>query len=333
MTTHGLIPYNIALREKGDTDSYRDLTKLDDEDDTLPEDDIFDLLEEFLNEYEGELDTNSDIEKTFSVRDYEMAREENVVEGIIETGQYGYASELKDVDTGEKTHDKGQNEVEQIQYYFLFHLPQTTAGEPYDGGEGGLIVFQQFNGKSVKSAFTRRFDTDMLEDAEETMFEIDPVTTREILDKVLSAQRVMETEFEMTRLPTDSESKTRFVEGVDTSKSNRQSIVMKPSWGGSIDWVKAKAREIKGTDQHNFTKVVADWVNDMNVTIKNENGREETFSLMEEEFNMKKELDPSPQHLDGGLPTPDYVCRQSCTVINQVLPDELTSDLDYSTRL
>ena len=71
----------------------------------------------------------------------------------------------------------------------------------------------------------------------------------------------------------------------------------------------------------------------MNVTIKNENGREETFSLMEEEFNMKKELDPSPQHLDGGLPTPDYVCRQSCTMINRVLPDELTSDLDYSTRL
>jgi hypothetical protein len=35
-----------------------------------------------------------------------------------------------------------------------------------------------------------------------------------------------------------------------------------------MDWVKAKVREIKGTDQYNFTKVVADWVNDMNVTIK-----------------------------------------------------------------
>lgn len=332
MPTHGLVPYRLGFRKKGDTDEFWNQMDLHDHDDTLPKNTSIRLLEHFLEQHQGDLEKNDTKEKTFLVDNYFVDHEERLVEGIISTGDYGYASELRDVDTGEKTYDKGENETELLPFYFLFWVPETINGELYQNGERGLMVFQQINGRSFKTAFTNRFDEMYVQDADETMFHIRPVTTQELLKKVIDSERVLEAEFQLDEVPTSDEEEVHYIEGIDTHSTDRQSLVMKPKYGGSLGWLRDKSKQLK-REGGSYAEIVSDPVEDLKVTIKNEHGRDETFSLIDDELRMKKELDPRASQLDQGLPKTRYLATACSDVINQALPQGEVKTLDHSTNL
>jgi hypothetical protein len=335
MPSHGVMPYRLGLREKGDTDNFHNLTKLQLADDTLDFPTIFDYFEDFLNHYSGGLDTNSEKQKTFAVEDFHIDRNANVVEGLVTTGDYGYTAELKDVNTGSTTHQKDIDEAEVIPYYFIFHLPKTKSDKLYDKGHKGIMVFQRFNGRSFKTAFTSRFlkryvkaDTQ----AEETKLEMRPVTTQAVLEKVIDASRVTEAEFDVEKVPQTNDKQVQLIEGLDSADSERQSIVWKPKWGGSLIGLQKKAKQLQKKDG-SFAEVVEDPVEDLTVTIENKDGRAESFSLLEDELKMNKNLDPDQGHLKGGHPKPEYVSSEAQKMVNQVIPSTLTKDLNYNTRI
>jgi hypothetical protein len=329
------MPYRLGLREKGDTDNFHNLTKLQMADDTLDFPTIFDYFEDFLTYYSGSLDTNSERQKTFAVEDFHIDRDANVIEGIVTTGDYGYTAELKDVNTGSTTHEKDTDEAEVIPYYFIFHLPKTKSDELYDKGHKGIIVFQQFNGRSFKTAFKSRFFKRYLKadtQAEETKFEMRPVTTQAVLEKVVDAARVTEAEFDVEKVPQTNDKQVQLIEGLDSANSDRQSIVWKPKWGGSLTGFQKKAKQLQKKDG-SFAEVVEDPVEDLTVTIENKDGRSESFSLLDDELKMKKKLEPNQGQLKGGHPKSGYVSSEAQKMVNQVIPGTLTKDLKHNTRL
>ena len=335
MPSHGVMPYRLGFREKGDTDNFHNLTNLQMADDTLDFATIFDYFEDFLNRYSGGLDTNSEKQKTFAVEDFHIDRDANVVEGIVTTGDYGYTAELKDVNTGSTTHQKATDEAEVIPYYFIFHLPKTKADKLYDKGHKGIMVFQQFNGRSFKTAFNSRFHKQYLKadtQAQETKFEMRPITTQAVLEKVVEASRVKEAKFDVENVPQSSDKQVQLIEGLESADSDRQSIVWKPKWGGSLTGFQKKAKQLQKKDG-SFAEVVEDPVEDLTVTIENENGRDESFSLLDDKLKMKKELEPNPGQLKGGHPKSSYVSSEAQRMINQVIPSSLTKDLQYNTKL
>jgi len=335
MPSHGVMPYRLGLRAKGDTDDFHNLTNLQMADSTLDFNSIFDYFKDFLSHYSGGLDTNTQKQKTFAVEDYHIDRNANVVEGIITTGDYGYTAELKDVQTGSTTHHKDTDEAEVIPYYFLFHLPKTKSGKLYDDGQKGIMVFQRFNGRSFKTAFNSRFHKRYLKSnskAVDTMFEMRPITTQAVLEKVINAKRVTKAEFDVEEVPQSDDKQVQLIEGMETTESDRQSIVLKPKYGGSLNPLKQTAKQLQQNDGA-FSEVVTDPVEDLTVTIENENGRDETFSLLDDELKMRKELEPAPGHLDGGHPKPGYMASEAMKMINSVIPSQLTQDLRYNTRL
>lgn len=335
MPSHGVMPYRLGFREKGDTDNFHNLTKLKMADETLDFNSIFDYFEDFLSHYSGSLDTDTEKQKTFAVEDYYIDRDANIVEGIVTTGDYGYTAELKDVQTGSTTHHKDTDEAEVIPYYFVFYLPKTKAGKVYDDGQKGIMVFQRFNGRSFKTAFNSRFYKRYLKaetKAEETMFEMRPITSQAVLEKVVNAERVTKAEFDVEEVPQNNDEQVQLIEGMETTESDRQSIVLKPKYGGSLNPLKRTAEQLQKKDG-SFAEVVTDPVEDLTVTIENENGRDETFSLLDDELKMRKELDPAPGYLDGGHPKSEYVASEARKMINSVLPSDLTKDLQYETRL
>ncbi|GAA0648866.1 hypothetical protein [Salarchaeum japonicum] len=335
MPSHGIIPYRLGLREKGDRDNFYDLTDLYKADDSLPHDNIFDYFEKLLNKYKGQLDNNSQKQKTFVVDKYNINRVDNVVEGVVRTGDYGYTADLHDINTGKRTHQKGTDETELIPYYFLFHLPKTQAGKDHDGARKGVMAFQQFNGRSVKTAFTRRFYREFLKAddvAKDTMFECRPVMTQEVLNKIVDAERVLRAEFDVEKVPESNDAETQLIEGVSLAQTDRQSLVFKPKHGGSLSPLQERAKQLK-KDNGSFAEIVQGPVEDLTITIEKENGRDETFSVMDEELRMKKELEPSSRQLSGGHPKTDYISKAAVNVINDVTPNRIVKRLRHSTAL
>lgn len=333
MPSHGLIPYKVGLREKGDTDNYWDLTDLHQHDNTLPEGSLIDLLDEFFGDYDGNLDANSSEERTFVVEGYNVYPSDRLVEGVVATGDYGYESELRDVNTGQLTYRKDEDESELFPYYFLLWIPETQAGQLYESGQRAIMVFQQINGRSFKTAFAGRFDKEYIRSADNTVFEITPVTSEKVLDKVINSQRVLSAEFQLDKIPNSDEGKMQLMEGMNTAENKRNSYVMKADRGGSIDRMKHIAQNLKGINTAGFAQIVSDPVDDLKVTIKNDQGRDETFSLLDDELSMKKELNPSGHNLDAGLPKNRYLSKEMSSLINEILPQGQVKTLNHRTQM
>lgn len=333
MPSHGLIPYKVGLREKGDTDNYWDLTDLHQHDSTLPEDSLLDLLDEFFSDYDGNLDANSSEERTFVVEGYNVFPSDRLVEGVVATGDYGYESELRDVNTGRLTYRKDEDESELFPYYFLLWIPETQADQLYESGQRAIMVFQQINGRSFKTAFTGRFDKEYIRSADNTVFEITPVTSERVLDKVINSQRVLSAEFQLDKIPDSDEGKMQLMEGMDTAENKRKSYVMKADRGDSIDRLRHIADNLKGINTAGFAQIVSDPVDDLKVTIKNDQGRDETFSLLDDELSMKKELNPADHNLDAGLPKNRYISREMSSLINEILPQGQVKTLNHRTQM
>ncbi|MFC5367223.1 hypothetical protein [Salinirubrum litoreum] len=327
------MPYNFQLRKKGDKDKLWDLTNLRTHDPTLSDNHILDILEDFLQQVTGNLDKNKDDEKAVVVKDYNVDKSNNLVEAIISTGDFGYRSELRDVNSGQVTHNKSTSEAELIPYYLSMWIPETVSGDLYESGQRGIMVFQRINGRSIMTRFKKRFHSFALtHDDCNTMLEMNPITRQEVLRKVLQSQSVKRIEIEVDEVPADTEKEVQYIEGMDTHDAETQSIVLKPKRGGSLLPIKSIARQLK-RDGGSFAQVVSDDVLELKTTIKNEHGKKETFSLIDDKLRMRKELDPSQKNLNGGLPTTSYLADQAALMTNQVLPQNIVKTLNYSTKV
>lgn len=338
--THSIVPYRFKLREKGDSDNNWSLTNLTEGDDSFPKEDIFDLFEDFLDHYAGSPDKDEDREKFFNVSDYNVGT--TTVEAIVETGDYGYRAELKDVDTGEQTYEKDTDESEVLPFYFLFWLPKTVAGEWYENGERGIMVFQQLNGRGIKTGFYKRFRQAVLDKgedspiyespAEETMFELNPITTQDVLRELINSQRVRSAEFELDEAPSDSEGPMQYAEGLDTRETDTQLLVLKPDYKGSLNYFRDKAEELEEEDS-TFAEVVGDEVSELSVEIDDETGHTRKISLIDDdEISMRRILEPDEVVTNEGIPTRSSIANRTIELANKVLEDT-TCELNYTTNL
>lgn len=329
MPTHRIIPYSFRLREKGDTSNYWDLANLRDDDDTLPMDDIIDAIHYQFQEYSYNPDRDKDLEKTFWVEDF--ARQDNIIEAIVRTGDYGYEALLRDVETNE-TDTKEETQAEELPFYVVFVRPRTPRGAPYEGGEVAYAALQQVNGRGVKTMLYSQLQQLITKDAEETVMEMNPVMTGEVLDKLASADRVLEAEFEYKKTAADDDLRYQVMEGMDSLRGGTEAFKLKSPWGGSLDGLKEKARQLKGSDR-SFGEIVKDDIEDLTVEIEKDGGGQERFSLLDDELAMRKQLDPHHTQLDGGLPKRNYIARESRKLINDVLDDDTGQDIPTSTHL
>ena len=326
MPSHGIIPYEFSLHEFGDRDSVWSLNSLQEGDSTLPSEHIFDIFSDFLDEYDDDISTDTDDSKGFIVDSYNI--DDDFVEGVIARGDYGYESVIRDISTGNETYRKSASEVELLPFYFLFWIPQTQGQEYLDEGAEAIMLFQQINGLSVKSVFQESFYQSIMDGTNSTLL-MDPATQQNVLNKLINANRVKRAEYKLNINPTDTEGRMHLAEGMDTRDEIKQSIVQKPTRGHSLRTYKNKARELEN-DHHNFATVVSDDVSDLKVTIENEQGRNETFSLLDDELKMRKVLQPDSSELQNGLPTTEYVSSEMCTVVNDLYNQSVVQTLDIS---
>jgi hypothetical protein len=221
MPTHSVIPYRIGLRENGNKRNYWDLKNLHNHDDQLPDDNILDSIEDFLQRYKDSPEDDDDLEKTFRVENFK--RSDNVVDGIIRSGGYGYRTILRDIET-DVEENKEETQAEELPFYFVISLPETKRENTYENNEIIWMSLQQIDGKGVKTLFYKNLSEKLVSDSTDSIFEINPVFSGEVLEEVLSSDRIKEIEFRMSESPEDVEKKYQLLEGVsELNKDHKNS--------------------------------------------------------------------------------------------------------------
>lgn len=330
MPSEKLVPYEFEIYEHRNPDNGYNLTQLRAHDTAFSENHFLDLIENLLkNNQETNLEPPSN-DKTFVIEEYH--REGNVIEGIVSTGYHGYEAEIRDVESGNMTHLKGENEAEQMPLYFLIYLPQTREGKPYDNGQTALIILHQVNRIGVKGKLKKHIEQTCLSGVTDYTMKMDPVTTEDVLEKVIEADRIAKLDINVRKIPGDDESRMELVKGLSTEEVGTRSIVLRPEHGGSFEWVKSKAASLKNTEKH-FGTIVSDDVENFTVTIQKDGGRSETFSLLNEEVAMRKDLESDKLRTDSGLITAGSLRNEANKLANDILEDQIVEPIDGTANV
>jgi hypothetical protein len=319
MPSEKLVPYEFEIHEHRNPDNGYNLTQLHAHSTAFDENHILDLVENLLNKQDSNLEPSSN-DKTFIIEEYH--RDGNLIEGIMSTGYHGYEAEIRDAESGDMTHLKGEYEAEQMPLYFLICLPNTREGKPYDNGQTALIILHQVNRIGVKGKFKKHIEQTCLSGVTDYTMKMEPVTTEAVLEKVIEADRIAKLDLNVRNIPGDDESRMELLKGLRTEEVRTRSIVLRPEHGGSFGWVKSKAASLKDTDKH-FGTIVSDDVENFTVTIQKDGGRSETFSLLNEEVAMRKDLESDELRTDSGLIATGSLRSEANELANNIFDDQI----------
>ncbi len=325
MPSEKLVPYKIELHEAYDPQNQYDLSSLISHDPNIGYDHIIDAIEDFLSSLEGENLRDSSAEKTFIVEDFE--RNGNVIDGFISTGNYGYASIIRDVETGTANYQKDELEAEQLPFYFMFYLPETIEGEYYREGKRLVVILQQINRMGIKGQVKGRLKGFMTGDCDESTMKFRPIYTKRIYEKLLESDYLTRVDIDVNRFPGDDERRSELINGIDSGNTESQTIVIKPdedfagSLRGLVDRLKDEERE--------FVEVVSDEVEEVRAKVVNSGGREETIPLMKDQVAMRRDLTGDGLTYEDGLLTASTLRRETDTLFGDIINPNVVESPEF----
>jgi hypothetical protein len=99
------------------------------------QDDLMDLLSTFLSSLQAKASHDKEHRQLLTVETLKIDKKARTICGVIETGEYGSESKLRDVETQEIVYKKKIKEAAMLPFYFLVDLPE--------GSEDGILVLQR----------------------------------------------------------------------------------------------------------------------------------------------------------------------------------------------
>ena len=109
--------------------------------------DLYEVFIRYLEERDRNFLNDPDQSKMFRVTRYD--KEEHLVRGTIEIGDYGFSAELIDIELAEKTYERSPTEAEMTPYYFLAYLPGNS--------NRGVVILQRNSGRGIQTSLFTDF--------------------------------------------------------------------------------------------------------------------------------------------------------------------------------
>ncbi|MEZ4713138.1 MAG: hypothetical protein R3A44_38470 [Caldilineaceae bacterium] len=154
---------------------------------------LFDLLVNYCTDLEKEPYHDEDDRRLMDVEHF--TSDSDTVAGRVRTGEYGYESELVDVDAASTSYKRSSADAEMLPFYFLFHVPQNS--------ERGVAIFQRFGNSGIRTLFTQSFSSYFQEAHPSFRVTLQPLVHNELLQHYLDQGELKKLEFTRFSLPAD----------------------------------------------------------------------------------------------------------------------------------
>jgi hypothetical protein len=107
--------------------------------------DIADTLNYYFESIDGKFSKDS----LLYSNNIKFDKEKRLFRGIIQTGDYGFETDLRNIEDGTVTHRRQKHEAEMLPFYLLISLPKDA--------DEGIVIFQRISNQGIKDSFTRAF--------------------------------------------------------------------------------------------------------------------------------------------------------------------------------
>lgn len=154
-------------------------------------------FEEFISDYIKSTDVpenDTAAQRLFRIDVQKTQLRNRVLEGYIETGEYGYESEFVD-QAGKKKFKRESNMAEMLPFYFSLWMPSNKTT--------GILILQRFGQYGTSEAFKRSLTKYLRSTNQKVGIEISQVITAKAIKKILERSTVKKVTFRKYQLPTD----------------------------------------------------------------------------------------------------------------------------------
>lgn len=183
--------YTIRIRQERDLDSYLPLK------DFLGGNDFISFLEDYIKSFDNQLSCDDNQKRSFKIASnrIKISSKERIISGIIESGDYGYESEIYNINTGSKTYLKSIEDTEIKPFYFLIYLPLKE--------NKAYLILQRMGIYGIHSIFKVHLSSYFKKKFSKLHIEFNPYISKEVAHTFLEKGNIKEFVLRRFNLPTD----------------------------------------------------------------------------------------------------------------------------------
>ena len=297
-----ITPYAIRVRASRSKDHFP-LNKISHDGVSF---DFMDFLDSYLAE--RKTGTRIDHDAKQGIRVSTTSRSARETSGVIEGGAFGYAAELRNVQTN-TVKQKELNDCEFVPFYFRIEHKQ-------DQNEA-ILVLQRFGVKGVKSPFHEDLAEALKKRHADLILEMNPLVTKNEISRILGGG-IKRIRYLRSTIPSDvandislDDNQEDQCEMETVVKAKRNSLLQIPKWVNDL----AKGRVAAG----GIVEVNGIEYEDVKVVISN-NGQNRTLDLSEITSKVRMAVDVTEQvdfDKNTGHPVPDSVDK----AVRELIPE------------
>lgn len=192
-----LSSYSIQIKDK-DSDVYLQFNRIN----GLKG--IYQTFTDFFNLLASDAQYDETDKKIMLLKDYKNTKRENgdndedkntILRGIITTGDYGYESDLLNIQTGELKYSRTIDDAELLPFYFLMVIPQNF--------NMGILLLERFGQFGMKKIFTENMKVYFEQQLPAYILEIEKIIPGDLVEHYLTQGRIISAKFINNTIPDD----------------------------------------------------------------------------------------------------------------------------------
>lgn len=147
----GLVAYSFKVKQRNcSADSLHE--NLDD----INNEDLFNFMENFLNEYSEDFYVDEDLKKAFKIENFRIDSENRKMSGFLTYGDGGVPAQIRNINNPNNiAYTKVEDDTECIPLYFLFYIPASSRG---------ILILEKYGTKSSKTILYKLIRNKFAED-------------------------------------------------------------------------------------------------------------------------------------------------------------------------
>lgn len=189
MATITLSAYELNIRPVRETNNLLIISDFNNGNDLL------DFLTKFIVNWQSdsqELIDNIELQKVLRLSSGTLNPFGRQLSGLIESGEYGYSSEIIDVTSGQSVHLKSVNHAELIPFYFQLLIPQNRTK--------GILLLQRFKQFGISKIFSETIAREFTKQFPGLKIIIKPLVSDEIAHNLITQGQLKKITFKKLNL-------------------------------------------------------------------------------------------------------------------------------------
>jgi hypothetical protein len=157
--------------------------------------DLFDVTYAFLKSLGAHPFRDDSGKKLVRLDADQVASSDRSIRGRMETGDYGYESEIVDAKRGLTAYRRKTTDAELLPFYFLLWLPS--------GQDSGIVLLQRFGLLGIRRVFKDYLEQYVRDNCGPFTLELNPLVPEDLIDELVEKGEILRVTYRTKKLPKD----------------------------------------------------------------------------------------------------------------------------------